>query len=176
MSKTTYDRNSPCATCAPLRTALITASRLHEIDGLPEYMLSLLMAILVSNTAHRHLLGLVLQDIKVDLDVSDAQLGLLTSIVFALFYSVMGIPIARWADTGNRRTIITMTTALWSIMLIACGFAANFMQLLLARIGVAIGQAGLISWREFSRLTSLNMRPRPRRFPSRESCLFHFWR
>jgi len=87
-------------------------------------------------------LGLSLQSIKLDLSLSDTQLGVLSGIAFALFYSVMGIPIARWADRGNRVTIIALTTVLWSIMMVLCGKAASFVQLLLIRAGVAVGEAG----------------------------------
>src|SRR4029077_107700 len=72
------------------------------------------------------------------------QLGLLSGIAFALFYSVMGIPIARWADRGNRITIITLTTALWSAAVALCGMAGNFSQLLLIRVGVGVGEAGCV--------------------------------
>jgi MFS family permease len=68
----------------------------------------------------------------------------LSGIAFALFYSVMGIPIARWADRGNRVMIIAITTAVWSVAVAACGAAVNFVQLLLIRIGVAIGEAGCV--------------------------------
>jgi predicted MFS family arabinose efflux permease len=87
---------------------------------------------------------LLAQDIKVDLALSDTQLGLLTGIAFAAFYSLMGIPIARWADRGNRVTIISLTTALWSITVALCGSAATFVQLMLIRVGVAIGEAGCL--------------------------------
>jgi MFS transporter, Spinster family, sphingosine-1-phosphate transporter len=89
-------------------------------------------------------LGLVLQDIKADLALSDTQLGILTGIAFALFYSVMGIPIARWADRGNRVTIVTITTALWSVAVALCAIAGSFAQLLAIRVGVAVGEAGCI--------------------------------
>jgi MFS family permease len=84
----------------------------------------------------------VLQNIKLDLSLSDTQLGLLSGIAFALFYSVMGMPIARWADRGDRVTIISLTAALWSIMMALCGTAANFTQLLLIRAGLAVGESG----------------------------------
>src|SRR5882672_6708109 len=100
------------------------------------YLLIVLLVILASNNVDRLALGLLLQDIKVDLALSDTQLGLLTGIAFALFYSVMGIPIARWADRGNRVTIISLTTALWSAAVVLCGVAGSFMQLLLIRVGV----------------------------------------
>lgn len=105
-------------------------------------LLAILLVVLAFNYVDRLALGLLLQSIKADLQLSDTQLGLLTGFAFALFYSVMGIPIARWADRGNRVTIITLTTALWSAMVALCGTATSFMQLLLIRIGVAVGEAG----------------------------------
>lgn len=77
-----------------------------------KYLLSLLLIVLAFNYVDRLALGLVLQNIKNDLHTTDTQLGLLSGIAFALFYSLMGIPIARWADRGNRITIISLTTAL----------------------------------------------------------------
>lgn len=108
------------------------------------YMLSLLMVILAFNYVDRLALGLVLQDMKADLSLSDLQLGLLGGLAFALFYSLMGIPIARWADRGDRVMIITLTTGLWSLAVAMCGFAANFVQLLFIRVFVAVGEAGCI--------------------------------
>jgi MFS family permease len=107
-------------------------------------LLLILATILAFNYVDRSLLGLVLQDIKSDLRLSDTQLGFLTGIAFALFYAVMGLPIARWADRGNRVTIISLTTALWSVAVMLCGLAGNFTQLLLIRVGVAVGEAGCI--------------------------------
>jgi MFS transporter, Spinster family, sphingosine-1-phosphate transporter len=108
------------------------------------YLLLTLLVVLAFNYVDRLALGLMLQDIKVDLQLSDTQLGLLSGIAFALFYSVMGVPIARWADRGNRVVIITITTALWSAAVMLCGFAGSFLQLLLVRVGVAIGEAGCV--------------------------------
>lgn len=106
------------------------------------YLLGVLALVLTSNCVDRVAMGLVLQSIKADLSLSDTQLGLLTGIAFAIFYSVMGIPIARWADRGNRVTIIAVTTALWSAAVAFCGLAVSFVQLLLIRIAVAVGEAG----------------------------------
>jgi MFS family permease len=108
------------------------------------YLLALLLVILAFNYVDRLALGLVLQQIKVELHLTDTQLGLLSGIAFAVFYSVMGVPIARWADRGNRVTIISVTTALWSAAVALCGTAASFVQLMLIRIGVAVGEAGCI--------------------------------
>src|SRR5687768_204748 len=108
------------------------------------YLLTLLMAILAINYVDRMALGVMLEAIKAELQLTDTQLGLLSGIAFAAFYAVMGIPIARWADRANRITIIAITTALWSVTTALCGMATNFMQMLLVRIGVAVGEAGCI--------------------------------
>jgi MFS transporter, Spinster family, sphingosine-1-phosphate transporter len=108
------------------------------------YLLVLLMVILAFNYVDRLALGIALQDIKTELNLSDAQLGFLTGIAFALFYSVMGLPIARWADRGHRVKIITLTTALWSAAVALCATATSFGHLLLIRVGVAVGEAGCI--------------------------------
>src|SRR6516162_6382272 len=108
------------------------------------YLVAVLSVILAFNYVDRLALGLVLQNIKTDLSLSDTQLGVLSGIAFALFYSLVGIPIARWADRGNRRTIIAVTTALWSVAVALCGAAGSFLQLLLIRVGVAVGEAGCV--------------------------------
>jgi len=90
----------------------------------------------------RQILAILLEDIKADLLLSDTQLGLLTGLAFALFYATLGIPVARLADRTNRRNIIAAALTIWSAMTALCGLAQNFTQLLLARIGVGIGEAG----------------------------------
>jgi MFS transporter, Spinster family, sphingosine-1-phosphate transporter len=112
--------------------------------GYKNYLLIVLLVIAALNFVDRMALGLLLQDIKLDFDLSDTQLGFLSGIAFALFYSAMGIPIARWADRGDRVAIIAITTALWSAAVALCGVAGNFAQLLLIRVGVAVGEAGCI--------------------------------
>jgi MFS family permease len=112
--------------------------------GYKKYLLTVLLVVLAFNYIDRSILALSLQNIKVDLDLSDTQLGFLSGIAFSLFYAVMGVPIARWADRGNRVTIISITTALWSVTVALCGVAGNVLQLLLIRIGVAVGEAGCI--------------------------------
>lgn len=90
----------------------------------------------------RQILAILLEDIKADLLLNDTQLGLLSGLAFALFYATLGIPVAALADRMNRVNIISIALALWSGMTAACGLAQNFVQLLLARIGVGIGEAG----------------------------------
>lgn len=110
--------------------------------GYRRYLLTLLLAVLALSFVDRSAMGLLLEDIKVDLQLTDTQLGLMSGIAFAFFYAIVGLPIARWADRGNRVTIITLTTALWSIAVALCGVVGGFTQLLLVRVGVAVGEAG----------------------------------
>jgi MFS transporter, Spinster family, sphingosine-1-phosphate transporter len=106
------------------------------------YLLAVLVVVQVFNTSDSVALGLVLQNIKLDLSLTDTELGLLTGVAFALMYSVVGIAIARWADRGDRVTILALTALLWSILVAACGMAVSFVQLFLLRAGVGIGEAG----------------------------------
>jgi MFS family permease len=107
-------------------------------------LLITLAAILGFNYVDGSVFGLVLQNIKADFSLTDTQLGFLTGFGFTLFYAVMGLRIARWADRGNRVAIITVTTALWSVAVMLCGVAGNFVQLLLIRVGVAVGESGCV--------------------------------
>jgi len=108
------------------------------------YMLVLLTVVVSFNYLDRYVLSLVLEPIKQEFQLSDSQLGFLSGFSFALFYAVAGIPIARWADRGNRNIIVAMTTALWSAMVVLCGLVGNYTQLLLVRVGVAVGEAGCL--------------------------------
>jgi len=87
-------------------------------------------------------MGILGQPIKESLLISDTQLGLLTGLMFAVFYATLGMPMAMWADRNNRRNLITFSVFTWSFMTAICGFAQNFWQLALARIGVGVGEAG----------------------------------
>ncbi len=106
------------------------------------YALALLVLVYVFNFIDRSILGILVQPIKEDLGVSDTAMGFLGGIAFATFYTVLGIPLARIADRGNRRNLLAICLAVWSGATALCGLAANFWQLLVARIGVAIGEAG----------------------------------
>ena len=108
------------------------------------YALSLLFAANLFNYMDRMVISVVLPLIKADLDLSDTQLGVLTGIAFAVFYATFGIPIARWADRGTRRTIVSLAIAVWSAMTVLCGLAQNFLHMMLARFGVGIGEAGCV--------------------------------
>jgi MFS family permease len=105
----------------------------------PALMLSLVYGISLMD---RQVVSMLLEPIKQDLLLSDTQLALMSGLVFALFYGLMGIPIARMADTKNRVNIITVCLAVWSGMTVLSGMASNFITLLCARIGVGVGEAG----------------------------------
>ena len=106
------------------------------------YVLVMLTLVYVFNFVDRQLLVILQESIKKELRLSDTQLGLLSGFTFAIFYVTLGIPIARLADKRNRRNIVATSLGLWSVMTTFSGFARNFIQLLLARIGVGVGEAG----------------------------------
>ena len=110
--------------------------------GLRNYVLGILVVVYTFNFIDRQILSILLESIKLDLNLDDFQLGLLSGVAFALFYATLGIPIAKYADYGNRRNLITIAIAVWSFMTALSGLAQNFLQLLFARIGVGIGEAG----------------------------------
>ena len=106
------------------------------------YVLFILTGVYTFNFIDRQILVILAEPIKADLNLSDTQMGLLTGLAFAFFYVLLGIPIARYADKANRKNIIAVSLTLWSGMTALSGFAQNYMHLLLARIGVGIGEAG----------------------------------
>ena len=94
--------------------------------GYRRYALGLLFVVYVFNFVDRQILSILLEPIRQDIELSDTQLGFLGGIAFALFYATAGIPIARWADTGSRRTIIALGIAVWSGMTALTGMARGF--------------------------------------------------
>ena len=106
------------------------------------YVLILLMLVYTLNFIDRTLIAVVAQPIIESFQLTDAQWGLLYGPPFAIFYAIMGLPIALWADRSNRVQIISLCIVLWSIMTALCGVAMGFFTLLMFRIGVAIGEAG----------------------------------
>ena len=105
-------------------------------------MLAVLFVVYVFNFADRQVLSILIEPIQTELGVSDTWMGLLAGPAFAFFYTLLGVPIARWADTGSRRTVIVFSLSLWSLMTAASGLARSYAHLALARIGVGIGEAG----------------------------------
>lgn len=107
-------------------------------------LLAILFLLATSNFFDKNIISVLFEPIKHNFHVSDTLLGLLSGFCFALFYAMAGLPVARWADRGNRRTVITCAVAVWSIMTVLCGCAQTFWQLALARVGVGAGESGTV--------------------------------
>ncbi|WP_374575637.1 spinster family MFS transporter [Phenylobacterium sp.] len=110
--------------------------------GYRRYAMGLLLGIYVINFLDRQVVNILAEPIKTDLGLADWQLGLMSGLAFALFYTVLGIPIARLAERKSRPMIIGGAIAAWSGFTMLCGTAQNFVQLILFRIGVGVGEAG----------------------------------
>lgn len=106
------------------------------------YVLAILTLVYTFNHIDRQILLILIEPIKEEFVLSDGQVGILTGFAFALVYAVFGIPIAMWADRGTRRNILALALGSWSAMTALSGLAMNYWQLLAARIGVGIGEAG----------------------------------
>lgn len=106
------------------------------------YVLALLCFISLLGYYDRYLVAILVESIKHDLGVSDAQIGLLTGFAFALVYSLMAVPVARYSDGGRRVLVLGCSLLVWSAMTALCGLAPGFLVLLVARLGVGMGEAG----------------------------------
>jgi MFS family permease len=128
------------------------------------YVLGLLTVIYALNFLDRTIFNVLIEPIKKEFSLSDTTMGLLAGFGFVLFYSVLGIPIARLADRFNRRNIVSIALAFWSAMTVFCGMASSVatLALALARIGVGIGESGgtPASQSIIADLFSKNERPR----------------
>ena len=111
-------------------------------DAQRRYAMWMLLIIYILNFIDRQVINILAEPIKLELHLSDSQLGLLTGLAFAVFYTVLGIPIARYADRSHRPRIIATALAVWSGFTALSGVAQNYTQLVLARIGVGVGEAG----------------------------------
>lgn len=109
------------------------------------YVLAMLTVSYAFSFMDRQIVSILLDDLKLEFNLNDTQLGLLSGLAFALFYSFLAIPIARLADRTNRVRIISIAIAIWSLVTTFCGAAQNFLQLFLGRMGVGVGEAGGLS-------------------------------
>jgi predicted MFS family arabinose efflux permease len=107
----------------------------------PWLALTLLTAIATVGFIDRIVMNVLAVPIQVEFGLSDTQVGLLTGLAFALLNVTLGIAVARYAERGHRLSLIAIGTLLWSLATAGCGFVANFTQLLLARVGVGVGEA-----------------------------------
>ncbi len=106
------------------------------------YLLILLAVVSLFNSMDRFVLSVLIEPIRLELGLSDTQMGLLSGLAFSLFFATFGIPLARLADRGHRVRLLATTVALWSLMTAVSGAAQNFIQMFLARAGVGVGEAG----------------------------------
>lgn len=104
--------------------------------------LALLALVYIFSFIDRQVIAILIEPIKTEFGASDTQMGLLTGLAFGLLYAALGVPVGKLADRYNRRAIVAVCCGLWSLATMACGFAHHFWQLLLARMSVAIGEAG----------------------------------
>lgn len=128
---------------APATQPSLDLTRSSPLSGrYKRYVLAIITLIYTLNYLDRGLIILLLEPIKDDLHLSDTQLGFLTGASFGLFYATLGLPIARWADRGNRVTISSGAIALWGVTVMTCLYVTNFIQMVAARVAAAIGEAG----------------------------------
>jgi predicted MFS family arabinose efflux permease len=130
------------STPSPATSATLPAGTLQPLKGHRSALLLLVLAYTVSIT-DRMILSILFPDIKAEFGLSDSQLGLLGGLSFALFYATMGLPIAKLSDRFSRKSIIITSLVVFSLMTVLSGWAAGFITLLLFRIGVGIGEAGV---------------------------------
>ena len=117
------------------------SDRVGFSDPYTRYVMAVMFAVYVMGYVDRQLASVLLEDMKADLGASDAQMGLLTGVAFAVVYSTLGIPIARWADYGVRRSIIALGLAVWSAATALTGAGRTYFEVLLARFGVGAGES-----------------------------------
>ena len=120
-----------------------TPQRAPDAGPYAWYVVAVLILAYTFSFIDRQILTLLVGPIRASLKISDTELSLLHGLAFALFYSILGLPIGRMVDSRKRTTIIAVGIAVWSIMTAVCGLARNFLQLFLARVGVGVGEAAL---------------------------------
>src|SRR5690625_6426966 len=116
------------------------------------YVVGVLLLAYTFSFIDRQILSLLVAPIERDLHINDTEMSLLQGFAFSVFYIVLGLPIARWADIGKRNRIILFGVVAWSLFTAACGLAQNFWTLFVLRIGVGAGEAALIPDRKSTRL------------------------
>jgi predicted MFS family arabinose efflux permease len=114
----------------------------HFSNGYRTYVLVVMTLVYVVNYLDRQILGILAHPIKVEFHLSDLQIGILGGPAFAVVYAVLGIPLAIFADRLNRRNVIAASLAVFSVMTLFCGLAVQYWQLVVARFGTGVGEAG----------------------------------
>lgn len=138
--------NTRASDRTPERPEVVTPGALPAVqpleDGVRRYALGLLFVIYLLNFVDRQIVNILAEKIRIEFHLRDWQIGAMTGLAFALFYSVLGIPVARLADRGDRPWIIGSAVILWSGFTAICGLARTFAQFAVARVGVGVGEAG----------------------------------
>src|SRR5688572_13412035 len=122
---------------SPPKITTMDEARAHR-----KWALAILFIVYIFNFIDRQIVNILQEDIKADLGLNDTQLGMMTGLTFAVIYCTAGIPVARIADATSRKGVLTVALALWSGFTAVCGLATNYLTLLLARMGVGLGEAG----------------------------------
>jgi len=125
--------------------AFLSPSKITDMESARKhrgYALAILFIVYIFNFIDRQIVNILQEDIKHDLNLLDWQLGTMTGLAFALVYCTFGIPVARIADSTSRKGVVVVSLAVWSGFTALCGLATNFWTLLLARMGVGLGEAG----------------------------------
>ncbi|WP_226017376.1 MFS transporter [Novosphingobium sp. FKTRR1] len=125
-----------------MTSAADSESALNSSFTVRWYVLFVMMLAYTINIADRYVMSTVLEEIRLELHLTDSGIAFLTGVSLALFYVTMGIPLSWIADRYNRRNLLAASITIWSVMTTLCGLSRNYTQLLLARIGVGIGEAG----------------------------------
>lgn len=135
---------NPVTTPVNSSTAAGAGRNTWELYSGPQRWVYLWVLFLVatSNYVDRNIITVLVEPIKTEFGASDAMMGLLTGLAFAMFYATLGIPVAQIADRGNRKHVIAIALTVWSVMTTLSGLAQNFWHLALARVGVGAGEAG----------------------------------
>src|SRR5690242_11178756 len=126
---------APAPPAAPPRAAAPVETRYAW------YVVGVLTLANVSGFLDRQILSLLVPAIERDLRISDTQMSYLIGLSFSVFYTLVGFPVARWADRASRRNIMALGVALWSMMTMLSGVANTYPTLLMTRIGVGVGEA-----------------------------------
>ena len=121
---------------------MTTPTTEHRVGAYPYLVLLLLGLVYTFNYLDRQIVSILAEPIKRDLNLSDTQIGLVSGFAFAIFYTTFGIPVAWLADRANRVRVVAAACFLWSLFSGFCGLAGNFAHLLIARVGVGVGEAG----------------------------------
>jgi MFS family permease len=125
-----------------MNETLSSSDRSPAYSWRSHYTLFLLLLVYTMSFVDRQILGILIEPIKREFKVSDTAMGLLAGLTFALFYSTLAIPFSRYADRANRRNFVSYCCAVWSAMTALCGLAGGYWTLAIARVGVAVGEAG----------------------------------